>query len=43
MTLIIKEEHDLVGMDQLNVEFEEIFQLYNQKAIDKTIVTCYCL
>ena len=43
LTLRIKEDHDLVGMDQLSVEFDELFQLYNQKALDKTIVTCYCL
>jgi len=39
----IKEEHDLVGMDILSIEFDELFQLYNQKALDKTILTCYCL
>ena len=43
LTLRIKEEHDLVGMDQLSVEFDELFQLYNQKALAKTLVTCYCL
>ena len=41
--LHIKEEHDLVGIDMLSVEFDEFFQLYNQKALDKTLVTCYCL
>ena len=39
----IKDEHDLVGMDQLSVTFDELFQLYNQKALDKTLVTCYYL
>ncbi len=39
----IKEEHDLIGMDLFPVEFDEFFQLYNQKAIDKTTATCYCL
>ena len=39
----IKEEHDLVGMDILNIEFDKLFQLYNQKPLDKTLMTCYCL
>ena len=43
LTMRIKEEHDLVGMDILNVEFDELFQLYIQKALDKTLVTCYYL
>ena len=41
--LNIKEEHDLVGIDLLNVPFEEFFQFFNQKALDKLTVTCYCL
>ena len=43
MTLRVKEEHDLIGIDLLSVEFDELFQLYNQMALDKTLVTCYCL
>ena len=43
LTMRIKEEHDLVGMDLFSVEFDEFFQLYNQKALDKSLVTCYCL
>ena len=41
--LRIKEEHDLVGTNLLYVPFEEFFQFYNQMALDKTIITCYCL
>ena len=41
--LRIKEEHDLVGTDLLHVPFEKFFQLFNQKALDKLTVTCYCL
>ena len=41
--LHIKEEHDLVGIDLLHVPFEEFFQFFNQKALDKLTVTCYCL
>ena len=43
LTMRIKEEHDLIGMDLFSVEFGEFFQLYNQKALDKSLVTCFCL
>ena len=33
--LRVKEEHDLVGIDLLSVPFEEFFQFFNQKALDK--------
>ena len=39
----IKEEHDLVGTEVLHVQFVELFQLYNQDALDKQLMTCYCL
>ena len=41
--LRVKEEHDLVGTDLLSIPFEEFFQFFNQKALDKLTVTCYCL
>ena len=41
--LRVKEEHDLVGIDLLHVPFEEFFQFFNQKALHKLTVTCYCL
>ena len=43
LTLRVKPEHDLVGIDLLNVPFEEFFQFFNQLALDKTTVACYCL
>ena len=43
LTLRVREEHDLVGIELLNVPFEEFFQFFNQKALDKATVTCYCL
>ena len=43
LTLRVKEEHDLVGIDLLSVPFEEFFAFFNQKALDKLTVTCYCL
>jgi hypothetical protein len=43
LMLRIKEEHDLVGTELLPVEFVELFKLYNQMALDKQLMTCYCL
>ena len=42
LSLSVKEEHDFVVIDLLLVPYEEFFQFYNQKALDKTIITCYC-
>ena len=39
----IKIEHYFNGDEALYIEFEELFQLYNQDALNKTIVSCYCL
>jgi hypothetical protein len=39
----IRDEHYFNGVEAIYVEFEELFQLYNQDALDKTIVSCYCL
>ena len=41
--LNIKEEHDLVANDVLAIPFEEFFEFFNQKALDKLMVFCYCL
>ena len=38
MYLHIKEEHDLVANDLLTVPFEEFFEFFNQKALDKLMV-----
>ena len=38
----IKNEHYFNGDEKIFIEFEELFQLYNQDAIDKSIVSCYC-
>jgi hypothetical protein len=43
LLMSIKEEHDFVGQELIIVEFDELFQLYNQKDIDKSILTCYYL
>ena len=43
LTLRVREEHDLVGLELLNVPFEEFFAFFNLKALDKLMITCYCL
>ena len=43
MMVRIKDEQDYVGADVMPIEFVEIFQLFNQQAIDKQLMTCYCL
>jgi len=44
LTVGVRDEHYFRGNDEvINVDFEELFQLYHQEALDKTIVSCYCL
>jgi hypothetical protein len=38
----VKKEH-YFREDEICINFEELFQLYNQDALDKSIVSCYCL
>ena len=38
-----RDEYYYSGDDELIIEFDKMFQLYNQSAIDKTIVSFYCL
>ena len=35
----IKEEHDFVGQNLITVDFDEFFQ----KALEKSLMACYCL
>ena len=37
------DEHFLRGRDEIHIEFEELFQLFNQDAIDKSIISAYCM
>ena len=44
LTVGVRDEHYFRGNEEIiNVDFEELFQLYNQDALDKSIVSCYCL
>ena len=38
----VKEEYYFHKL-ALSVEYSELFQLFNQDALDKSIVSCYCL
>ena len=38
----VKEEHYFYE-NELWIDFSEIFQLYNQDSLDKSIISCYCL
>ena len=38
----VKKEH-YYHEKALSIEYTELFQLYNQDALDKSIVGCYCL
>jgi hypothetical protein len=39
----IKDGHYFQGKEEINIEFEELFQLFNQDALDKSLMSCYCL
>jgi hypothetical protein len=39
----IREEHYFRGNEEIHIEFEELFQLFNQEALNKTLMSCYCL
>ena len=41
--LRVKKEHDLIEIELLPIPFEEFYQFFNQLALDKATVTCYCL
>lgn len=43
LIVAVREEHYFRGNDEMHIDFEELFQLFNQDAIDKSLVSCYCL
>ena len=43
LTVGIRDEHYFRGNEELNIDFEELFQLFNQDALDKALISCYCL
>ena len=42
LMVAVKEEH-YFQQYEICIDFPEIFQLYNQDTLDKSIVSCYCL
>jgi hypothetical protein len=42
LSVKLKEEHYFYE-NEIIIELSEIFQIYNQAALDKSIVSCYCL
>ena len=43
MYVAVKPEHEFIGLPMITIQFEELFQLYNQLALDKQLMTSYCL
>ena len=43
LMVAVRDEHYIRGPDEINIDFEELFQLYNQDALDKSLVSCYRL
>lgn len=43
LTVYLRDEHYFRGEDEINLELEELFQLFNQDALDKAVISCYCL
>jgi hypothetical protein len=39
----IKDEHDFIGVEVMPIEFVKLFQLFNQDALDKQLMSCYYL
>jgi hypothetical protein len=40
---VVREEYYFRGNDEIHIDFEELFQLFNQAAMDKSLVNCYFL
>ena len=43
MYVAVKPEHEFIRLPVIPIQFEELFQLYNQLALDKQLMTSYCL
>ena len=41
--LEIEDEYFFRGKQEIHIEVCELFQLFNQDALDKSLVSCYCL
>ena len=43
MLMVQAQEEHYFRKEEICIMLEELFQLYNQDAIDKSLVSCYCL
>ena len=43
LIMAVRDEHYFRGDDEIHIEFEELVQLFNQDAMDKYLISCYCL
>ena len=39
----IKDEHYFRGEDMINIDVEELYQLFHRDALHKSLVSCWCL
>ena len=39
----VRPEHYSSGYDVLHIEFNELYQLLNQDALDRSLLSCWCL
>jgi hypothetical protein len=43
ITAYTRDEHFFLGDDQVTFNIEDLYYLYNQKELDKALLSCYCL
>jgi hypothetical protein len=43
LVVAVRDEHYFRGDDEIHVDFSELFQLYKNDALDKSLISCYCL
>ena len=43
ITAYTRDEHFFLGDDEVTFNIEELYYLYNQKELDKALLSCYCL
>jgi hypothetical protein len=43
IVLRVPKEYYAGRQEEIHVEFDELFQMYNFEALDKSLMSCYCL
>jgi hypothetical protein len=41
LIMAVRDEHYFRGKDKIRIYFEELFQLFNEDTIDKSLISCY--